>query len=291
MITYNEPLYRPPSEANSLIIQATLGCSHNRCLFCDMYRTKTYTERDFEDIEAEIEMMSSYGGIRRVFLADGDAMGLPAGVLLRILEKINSAFPSIQRISAYASPGNLLKKTPSELKSLSDAGLSLVYLGMESGSDIILRKINKGALFAHHKEAVLKAGENGIDVSATLITGLGGTELWKEHIEQSARLVSEAAPAFLSTLSLMIAPSVAEDFLSAFDNCFTPQDDRGMLEEERLLIELSAPANTIIFRSNHASNALSLRGRLPEDREKLVQRIDSALNGEINMRPGWMRGF
>ena len=291
MIIYDEPLYRPPSEANSLILQVTLGCSHNRCLFCDMYKSKTYTERSLEEIETELDEASAYTGIRRVFLADGDAMGLPADALLRILEKINNAFPSLQRVSAYASPGNLLDKTPAELKSLSEAGLTLIYIGIESGSDIILKKINKGALFAHHKEAVIKARANGIDVSATLITGLGGGELWREHIEQSARLVSEAAPDFLSTLSLMLSPSVSAEYLAAFNNDFTPQDDRGMLEEERLLIELAEPSETIIFRSNHASNALTLRGRLPDDKEKMIARIESALNGEIGIRPGWMRGL
>ncbi|HAK46360.1 MAG TPA: radical SAM protein [Spirochaeta sp.] len=291
MINYDEPLYRPPSEANSLIIQATLGCSHNRCTFCEMYKSKSYIEREIEDVEAEIESMSSYGKIRRVFIADGDAMALPADKLLRILIKLNTTFPSLQRVSIYANPGNLLKKTPEELKSLSEAGLTLLYLGIESGSDLILKKINKGALFSHQKEAIIKAMANGIDVSATIITGLGGKEFWHEHIEESARLVSEAAPTFLSTLSLMISPLTSEPFISAFENGFEQQTDAGMLEEEKLLISLIDPPRKIIFRSNHASNALALRGTLPGDREKLVEKIDSALSGEIAVRPEWMRGL
>ncbi len=290
MIIYDEPLFRPPSEANSLIIQATLGCSHNRCTFCEMYKSKTYKERNIKDILDEIDIMSAYGPVRRVFLADGDAMALDTDKLMQILDKLHSVFPSIQRVSIYANPGNLLKKTASELKKLSEAGLTLLYLGIESGSDLILKKINKGALFANHKEAIIKAMDNGIDVSATIITGLGGKELWREHIEKSAELVSQAVPAFLSTLSLMLSPAAKIQFTDAFDN-FTSQTDEGMLEEEKLLIKLIDPPGNIIFRSNHASNALALRGTLPADRNRLISKIEQALDGEIGMRPQWMRGL
>lgn len=291
MIIYDEPLYRPPSEANSLIIQLTLGCSHNRCTFCRMYKSKKYTERDINVIEAEIDSMASYNNIRRVFLADGDAMALDTPFLLRVLRKLNDVFPSLQRVSIYANPENLLKKTPEELGSLSAAGLTLLYLGIESGSDTILRNINKGALYMHQKEAIIKAMDNGIDVSATIITGLGGVDLWREHIEQSAKLVSEAAPTFLSTLSLMLDPESIDEFTSAFKDGFTEQTDQGMLEEERLLISLIDPPRNIIFRSNHASNALALRGTLPGDKARLIEKIDMALNGEISTRPEWMRGL
>lgn len=291
MISYNEPLYRPPSEANSLIIQATLGCSHNLCTFCGMYKSKSYFERNIEEIEAEIEAMGPSQDIRRVFIADGDAMALNTEILLRILNKLRITFPSLQRVSIYANPGNLLKKTTEELMSLSDAGLTLLYLGIESGSDKILKIINKGALYNHHKQAITKAMESGIDVSATIITGLGGRGLWKEHIEESARLVSDAAPTFLSTLSLMIEPETRDGFLSAFSEGFTPQTDEGMLEEEKLLISLIEPPRNIIFRSNHASNALALRGTLPGDKQRLIDKIDQALSGEISTRPQWMRGL
>ena len=291
MIFYDEPLYRPPSEANSLIIQVTLGCSHNRCTFCTMYKSKSYTERSLSAIFAEIESVASSVNVRRVFLADGDAMALETSTLLEIIAKLKRTFPGLQRISIYANPGNLLKKTEDELRSLSEAGLTLLYLGIESGSDIILKKINKGALRSHHQTAITKAMDCGIDVSATIITGLGGQELWREHIEQSAALVSDAAPTFLSTLSLMIGQESRNEFLSAFDEGFTEQTDEGMLEEEKLLISLIAPDRSIIFRSNHASNALALRGTLPADRNKLMDKIDQALSGEIKTRPEWMRGL
>ena len=291
MIHYDEPLFRPPSEAGSLIIQATLGCSHNRCTFCRMYKTKTYMERPLEKIFEEIEQMRAYDGIRRVFLADGDALAMDTGALVKILEKLNGTFPSLQRISIYANPGNIIRKSEQDLEKLSSLGLTLLYYGIESGSDVILEKINKGALYSHHREALLKADSCGMDLSATLITGLGGAELWKEHIEQSARLVTEAPPTFLSTLSLMLDPSGREEFVSAFDGGFTEQDDRGMLEEEKLLISLVKPKRSIIFRSNHASNALALRGTLPGDSLKLSAKIEQALNGEIEVRPEWMRGL
>ena len=182
-------------------------------------------------------------------------------------------------------------KTDNELESLVRGGLSLIYLGFESGSDFILEKIRKGASKEEQRQAVVRAQNCGIDVSATIVTGLGGKELWKEHIGQSAELVNTTAPKYLSTLSLMIAPDCRERFISAFEAGFTLQDDKGMLEEERLLISLINSPNRIIFRSNHISNALALSGTLPRDKEKLITQIDQALKGESGIRPRWMRGL
>ena len=291
MILYDEPLYRPPSEADSLIIQATLGCSHNRCLFCDMYRSKSYVQRPFAGIAAEIDSVGDYIKPSRVFLADGDALSLDTDDLLRITEKLSDSFPALRRISIYASPGNIIKKSSKELESLAASGLTLLYLGIESGSDDILRRIDKGALFQQHKEAITKASSCGMDVSAMVITGLGGRGLWREHIEETARLITEAPPAFLSTLSLMLTPGTLQRFAAAFGGSFTQQDDTGMLEEVKLLIRLANPSRKIIFRSNHASNALTLRGLLPEDKQKLIERLETALCGDIEIRPNRMRGF
>ncbi|MBI9101751.1 MAG: radical SAM protein [Spirochaetales bacterium] len=291
MIKYDEPLFRPPSEAESLIIQATLGCSHNQCTFCSMYKTKSYVERSFEDISADIESMASFSEVRRVFIADGDAMELDTSLLLKIIKKLKVTFPHLRRISIYANSGNILKKTDEELQSLKAGGLSLIYLGFESGSDFILKKVRKGASSEDHRMAVLRVMAAGIDVSATIVTGLGGKENWEEHIRESAELVNKTVPKFLSTLSLMITSDCRERFLSAFENGLTLRDDRGMLEEERLLISLIDTPKNIIFRSNHASNALALRGELPRDRSLLIEQIDQALNGDGKMRPDWMRGF
>ena len=291
MIHYNKPLFRPPSEADSLIIQATLGCSHNKCTFCSMYKSKQYTEKSYEQVAGEIEDLSPYSDVRRVFIADGDALALDTALLLKIFRKLKDTFPKLRRISIYANTENILNKTDNELESLSRGGLSLIYLGLESGSNLILEKIKKGVSKEEHKLAVIRAQNCGLDVSATIITGLGGRELWKEHIEQSAVLVNLTAPKYLSTLSLMIDPNYMERFTSQFESGFTPQDDIGILQEEKLLICLINSSDRIIFRSNHASNVLALSGRLPGDKEKLIKQINQAVIDGSGIRPQWMRGL
>lgn len=291
MIHYDEPLFRPPSEAESLIIQATLGCSHNKCTFCSMYKTKQYTEKSYENIAGEIEALSTYTEVRRVFIADGDALALDTALLLKIFRKLKDTFPKLRRISLYGNTENILNKTDDELERLSQGGLSLIYLGFESGSNLILEKIKKGVSKEEHKLAAVRAKNCGLHLSATIITGLGGRELWKEHIEQSADLVNMTAPKYLSTLSLMIDPDYRERFTTPFESGFTTQDDIGMLQEEKLLISLINIPDRIIFRSNHASNVLALSGRLPGDKEKLINQIDQAINNGSGIRPFWMRGL
>lgn len=292
MINYDEPLYRPPSEAESLIIQATLGCSHNRCTFCSMYKTKKYIEKSYEQVASEIESVSTYSeSVRRVFIADGDALALDTALLLKIFNKLKRTFPKLRRISIYANTLNIMRKTDDELESLSRGGLSIAYLGLESGSDLILKKINKEVSNEEQRQAVVRAQNCGIDVSATIVTGLGGKELWKKHIVQSAELVNNTAPKYLSTLSLMMAPECEERFTAAFKSGFTPQNNQGMLEEEKLLINLIDTSDRIIFRSNHVSNILPLSGILPRDKEKLIKQIDQALKGEGGIRPRWIRGL
>lgn len=291
MIHYNEPLFRPPSEADSLIIQATLGCSHNKCTFCSMYKSKQYTEKSYEQVAGEIKDLSAYSDVRRVFIADGDALALDTALLLKIFRKLKDTFHKLRRISIYANTENILNKTDNELESLSRGGLSLIYLGFESGSNLILEKIKKGVSKEEHKLAVIRAQSCGLDVSATIITGLGGRELWKEHIEQSALLVNLTAPKYLSTLSLMIDPNYIKRFTSQFESGFTTQDDIGILQEEKLLIGLINSSDRIIFRSNHASNVLALSGRLPGDKEKLIKQINQALIDGSGIRPQWMRGL
>jgi len=289
LIDYDEPLFRPPSEAESLIIQATLGCSYNKCTFCSMYKSKKYTEKSFETIASEIDFLSSFSETKRVFIADGDAFALKTDQLLKIFAKLKDTFPKLRRISLYGNTGNIVQKSNSELKELSEGGLSIIYLGFESGSDKILNIINKGVSKKEHSDAVNKAQNCGIDISATIITGLGGKELWKEHIEQSAELVNLGSPKYLSTLSLMMEPEAIEKFKSGFKSGFTPQNDEGILQEEKLLINLINSPKRIIFRSNHASNVLPLSGILPRDKEKLIGQINQALNNGSGIRPAWIR--
>lgn len=256
-----------------------------------MYKEKSYVVRPLPEVLKDLEGAVPYADqVLRIFLADGDALGVPAKDLELVLQAARKNFPRLRRISAYANSGNLLNKTPAELHNLREAGLSLLYLGVESGSDTILKRVRKGALKAHHAEAIQKAREAGIDVSVMVITGLG-EELSREHREETAELINIAPPHFLSTLSLMLSPRARAEFAAAFPGGFTELDDQEALEETRGLLALIDPPENIIFRSNHASNALALRGVLPRDREGILEKIDAALAGEVAVRPSWHRGL
>jgi len=253
-----------------------------------MYKSKNFRIRNFKDIEKEIDSLSSYSELRRVFIADGDALSIETPDLLDILKKLNDTFPKLRRISLYGNTRNILQKSESELNQLSESGLSIIYLGFETGSDKILNIINKGVSKQDQAKAVKRAQECGIDISVTLITGLGGKEFWKEHIEQSAELVNMTSPKYLSTLSLMLQPDAYIKFTTPFTS-FTPQDDIEILEEEKLLISLIDSPKRIIFRSNHASNVLPLSGTLPKDKNKLIDQIDNALNSRNQYYPGHLK--
>src|SRR5680860_860622 len=191
-LEYAFPLYRPPSEANSLIFQITLGCSFNQCSYCDMYRTKKYSERTWKEIKMEIDITSkSYPDTKRIFLADGDAINLSTERLVQILEYIYKKFPSLERVSCYAMPKNLLQKTDAELMTLRSAGLKMLYLGIETGSDTILKKVTKGATYRTIVQSCKKAKENNYVLSCMIILGLGGKKYTLEHIEETAKIVSE----------------------------------------------------------------------------------------------------
>ena len=292
MIIYDEPLYRPPSEAESLIIQATLGCSHNRCVFCGMYKSKTFKARPLEEVLGEISYAaSSYPGIRRVFLADGDAMALETDTLLKISEHLHNKLPQLERISLYANPGNIHRKSDNELKQIREGGIKLLYLGIESGSDLILKKIRKGADAELINEGISRSRQAGLKVSATLITGLGGAEHWEEHISGSAELINRTPTDYLSTLTLMVDRNTVKKLEESYGHSFTLQNDIAVMKENRMLIEKLNPESNIVFMSNHASNALPLRGILPAHREKLLAQINRALSGNERIRPSWMRGL
>lgn len=292
MIEYDFPLYRPPAEADNIILQATLGCSHNRCSFCTMYKSKRYTVRSIEEIEKEIVLLSRrYPDANKVFLGDGDALALPTDHLLKLLKMLRSSFPKLSRVSLYATAQNILEKSLDELKSLRAGGLGLAYFGIESGNDDLLEKIDKGVNSAQMIDALQSAHDAGIKISATVILGLGGAEYSDTHISYTARLINLAPITYLSTLQLGLEEGSAERFYRGFEE-FTPLNDLQFLEEQRQLISMIEPPQRIIFRSNHASNALHLSGTLPKDTQRLINELDEALRiGEGALVPQWFRGF
>ncbi len=292
MLNYDMPLYRPPSEGNNLIIQATLGCSFNQCSFCSMYKSKEYRARALSETFADIDRAAlGWPEAGRVFLADGDALALPTPDLLQILEKLTATFPKLTRVSCYATPSNILRKKPEELSMLRQAGLNLLYFGIETGDRALLKKITKGATQRSLQEALHKAKEARFKISATVILGIGGSAHWQAHIDGTVALLNSAPVTYLSTLQLFLEPEVQQEFVEKFGEPFHPQDDRAILQEQKRLIAGLNPPNPVIFRSNHASNALALAGNLPKDRRRLLAQIDGVLGGEAGMRPRYMRGF
>lgn len=293
MQIYSEPLYRPPSEANSLIFQITEGCSFNCCSFCSMYRSKSFSEKPLTEVMVEIlEMSEVHPHTKRVFLADGDALVRSVSDLLFILDALYQAFPSLERVSSYAQPANLLRKTMTELALLRRHGLQFIYYGVESGSSELLKRITKGATPEMMVEGLNKASEAGLLISATVILGLGGEQLWKEHVDGTAELVNKSKLDYLSTLQLTLEPPVYDEFIEKFQRkggLFTPQSDGGILREQARLIEKLRPAKRLVFRSNHASNALALKGVLPEDTERLLAELSEASKDSSQLRPSWMR--
>ncbi|ATX82986.1 Radical SAM superfamily protein [Mariprofundus ferrinatatus] len=295
-LNYHMPLYRPPSEGDNLIIQVTLGCSFNRCSFCSMYREKAYQQRPLADLVADIDRAArSWPDARRVFLADGDALGLPTAQLSAVLDALHERLPNLARISCYATPANILQKSDAELAQLREQGLTLLYLGIESGSDSILRRITKGASSRGIARAMQRADEAGLKVSATVILGLGGKRRADEHIDGTIALLNAAPVTYLSTLQLYLDAGISGEFMEKFaaegGEPFEMPDDRSMLEEQLRLLAGLNPPKPLIFRSNHASNALALAGNLPRDRARLLAQVEGALHGEVGLRPSYLRGM
>ena len=288
---YEGSIYRPPSEANSYILQATIGCSWNHCTYCDMYRAKTFRVRAIEEtLEDVARAGKAYGpDVDKVFVADGDALILDLQHWTTILDALHRAFPRLRRVSAYATAMNLLEKPPEELARLRELGLSLLYIGPESGDDVTLKRIAKGATAADHVEAARKAHAAGMRLSAIFLLGAGGVERSAEHARASAKLASDMDPRFVSLLTLTVIPGTPiGKQLERGD--FALPDVPSLLGELRTFIAEAAPTDAI-FRTNHASNWLALSGRLPRDRDRLVSVLDDALAGDVPLRPDWARGL
>ena len=292
MLSYDYPLYRPPSEANSLIFQVTLGCSFNICSFCNMYRSKEYVERPWDEIKTEIDLAAKHmQDTKKIFLADGDALNLSTDRMLQILDYIRIKFPKIERVSCYAMPKNLLEKSEEDLKKLYDAGLTMLYIGIESGSDKILKKVTKGATGKTIIKACQKAKNAGYIISCMIILGLGGKTYSKEHIDDTAKVVSESSPHYLGALTLHIEDGIRDEFMTKFKEPFVQIDDADALIELENLVSKIETKSPIIFRANHGSNAYPIGGTFPEDKNMILEKISYLKQHPELCRPQGFRGF
>ena len=292
MLNYDAPLYRPPSEAKSLIFQVTLGCSFNECSFCDMYRSKEYSERSWEEVKGEIDLMAkTMPDTTRIFLADGDALNLSTDYMIQIVEYIYQKFPNLERVSCYAMPMNLLKKTPEELNMMNKAGLDRLYLGIETGNDIILKKVTKGATQSTMIKSCNKAKDAGFTLSCMVILGLGGNKYTKENAVDTAKVINAVQPNYVGALTLYLENGIKEEFLTKFEGEFERLTDSEAIDELELLISEINVDNAIVFRANHGSNAYNIGGTFPQDKQEMLEKITWMKKHPEVVRPQGLRGF
>lgn len=291
-ISYIEPVFRPPSEAHSLILPVTNGCSWNKCTFCEMYTApqKKFRARDEAEVLEEIRRSGEQLIVQRVFLADGDAMVLPTRRLLRILEAIVEHMPTVDRVTSYCLPRNLKRKSVQELQELREAGLAMLYVGAESGDDEVLERVNKGETFDSTAQALLRAGEAGLKRSVMILNGLGGKALSDQHAVNSARLMNLTQPEFVSTLVVSF-PQGLDRYQAQFPD-FHPLDQMGLFREIQLFLE-RLELNDTVFRSDHASNYLVLKGVLGADKARMMEQVRRAIEQpeRAGLRPEWMRAL
>ncbi len=293
-IRYVEPVYRPPSEAESLILPLTDGCSWNKCTFCEMYTApqKRFRPRGEEEVFESIRRCGEQfgGSLKRVFLADGDAMTLSTRRLAALLAAIRRDLPGVRRVSSYCLPRNLRKKSAAELAELAELGLSLVYVGAESGDDEVLARVNKGETFATTREALEKLQEAGIKRSVMILNGLGGEALSRQHALNSAALINAAQPEFLATLVVSFPQGEAR-LRGSFPG-WEPLGVLGLMQEMELFVS-ELDLKRTVFRSDHASNWLILKGTLGADKPRLLQELRAAIAAPeaAPLRPAWSRGL
>ncbi len=291
-IEYIEPVFRPPSEAQSLILPVTNGCSWNKCTFCEMYTApqKKFSVRDEQQVLNEIQQVAQQMIVQRVFLADGDALALSTRRLLTILKAIQEHLPTVNRVTSYCLPSNLKNKSVSELQELADAGLRMVYVGAESGDDEVLAKVNKGETYASTVSALTKLGEAGIQRSVMILNGLGGRSLSVQHADQSAALMNATQPEYLSTLVVSFPQGDAR-FKQHFAE-FEPLDQQALFVELQRFISQLELKDTV-FRSDHASNYLPLKGTLGADKQQFLAQLQQAIEQpeSMSLRQEWQRGL
>lgn len=284
-------MFRPPSEADAYILQATIGCSWNHCTYCDMYRDKIFAVRPLDETLKDIEAARAAFGPRvtKVFVADGDALMMDMAHWEAVLAACADAFPNAKRVSSYATAMNVNEKSVDELTRLRELGLSLLYMGPETGDDVTFKRIAKGSDYAGHVRAARKAHEAEMEISAIFLLGAGGTERSDEHARASAKLITAMDPEFVSALTVTVLEGTPLHKMQTLGK-FTLPSVRTMLGELRTIVAEAEPTDAL-FRTNHASNYLPLAGRLPKDKARIVETLDRALGGEVALRPEWARGL
>lgn len=287
-----QPVFRPPSEAFSLILQLTLGCKHNTCTFCGSYRGKKYRSKTWEEFKKDIdECATQFRGIEKVFLADGDALAADTPLILKSSHHLYQKFPGLERISMYAGAKDILEKSMDDLREIRNNGVKILYMGLESGSDNILKAVSKGVTSKEMIQAGQKALQAGFELSVTIINGLGGTEQWEEHAVDTGKVLSSIDPTYLGALTLMLVPNTPL-YRQMKQGKFTVPDSLGILKEMKLLLENMHLSNCM-FRANHASNYLPLRGTLDKDKNALVSVLEKAITNPdaVSLRPEYRRGL
>ncbi|PKM76380.1 MAG: radical SAM protein [Firmicutes bacterium HGW-Firmicutes-15] len=290
---YEGNVFRPPSEGRSYILQCTVGCSHNRCTFCSMYKDKKYHVRSLEEVKADIKMARDYyGDLNKVFLADGDALAMSTPDLLEILSDLYQSFPSLNHVGIYASPDTILAKDMSELTALKAAGITIAYLGVETGDPQLLVDIRKGVSYEEMVEAGLKIRSAGILLSVTILLGLAGrTPRAVDHAVNTAKILNDINPDYIGALTLMLEPRT-ELYRRMEKGEFELPGPFEVLDELRIIIQGLELKGTE-FRSNHASNYLPIKGRLPEDKHKMLDLINGIIkkNDRSYLRPDYLRAL
>jgi len=286
---HDGPVFRPPSEADSILLQATVGCSHNGCRFCGMYRDRRFRVRTPDEIAVDLAAAVAATPDRtRVFLCDGDALAMPQAALAEVLVAVRRALPSLTRLASYANARSIAGKSDAELGELRELGLRLLHLGLESGDDATLRAMNKHGDARYHVVQGLRARAAGLKLFVTVLLGLGGVERSTEHALATARALSEMQPEYVGALSLMLVPGTPLH-ADARRGAFVLPGPQGLLRELRTLLEHVELRG--IFYANHASNHLPLRARLPRDRGAALGALDAALSGALPLKPEWLRGL
>ena len=281
---YSGAVYRPPSEARSLIVQCTLGCSHNKCAFCKMYKDKKFSINPIEQVLSDLAESRAYAGyIEKIFLADGDALILPMDYLLTVLDYIRDNFPKCRRVAAYATTKAIMRKTDEELRTLREHGLGIVYIGLESGNEALLEKFCKGVTAEETVVNTIRCKEAGIAISVTAINGMAGANGdWRAHAIDTAKAVSRMKPDYIAFLTLRVySGTPLHDWIERGE--FQMMNPTELMTETRLFLE-HIDSEGSVFRSNHASNYLPLGGTLNRDRESLIHTIDEALDGKVRLR-------